>query len=126
MAKENKPLRQLATEKLHGKGSNPSQLGDPISLKAESADSSPTDNDRGAAGQYAAKVSESFGGSHEEKMLKDGKKLRGIKDDSKDGKVEENKTMMGDPTSLKSETSGTEGLGDNGPSGKGKGGKSKL
>jgi hypothetical protein len=29
---------------------NPSQLGDPISLKAETADSGPTDQDRGAGG----------------------------------------------------------------------------
>lgn len=28
---------------------NPSQLGDPVSLKAETADSEPTDEDRGAA-----------------------------------------------------------------------------
>jgi hypothetical protein len=27
---------------------NPSQLGDPVSLKAETADSEPTDQDRGA------------------------------------------------------------------------------
>lgn len=30
---------------------NPSQLGDPVSLKAETADSEPTDKDRGAAGK---------------------------------------------------------------------------
>lgn len=29
----------------------PSQLGDPVSLKAEKADSEPTENDRGAAGK---------------------------------------------------------------------------
>lgn len=28
---------------------NPSQLGDPVSLKAEKADSRPTDQDKGAA-----------------------------------------------------------------------------
>lgn len=28
---------------------NPSQLGDPVSLKAEKADSEPTDQDKGAA-----------------------------------------------------------------------------
>jgi hypothetical protein len=27
---------------------NPSQLGDPVSLKVETADSEPTDNDRGS------------------------------------------------------------------------------
>ena len=30
---------------------NPSQLGDPVSLKAEKADSRPTDKDRGAGGR---------------------------------------------------------------------------
>lgn len=29
---------------------NPSQLGDPISLKAETAESEPTDQDRGSKG----------------------------------------------------------------------------
>jgi len=32
-----KPLRQLAVEKTHGEGVNPSLLGDPISLMAEAA-----------------------------------------------------------------------------------------
>lgn len=40
-----KTLRQRAMDKLE---SNPSQLGDPTSLKAETADSEPTENDRGA------------------------------------------------------------------------------
>lgn len=30
---------------------NPSQLGDQVSLKAETADSEPTENDKGAQGQ---------------------------------------------------------------------------
>ena len=38
-------LRQRAMDKLE---ENPSQLGDPVSLKAETADSEPTENDRGA------------------------------------------------------------------------------
>ena len=42
-----KTLRQRAMEKLQ---ENPSQLGDPVSLKAETADSEPTENDRGAWG----------------------------------------------------------------------------
>lgn len=44
MAPHKKTLRELATP---GNG-NPSQLGDPVSLKAETADSEPTDADRGA------------------------------------------------------------------------------
>ncbi|KAK4168995.1 hypothetical protein QBC43DRAFT_296329 [Cladorrhinum sp. PSN259] len=37
-----KPLRQLAAEKLHGKDANPTLLGDPVSLKAETNDSNPS------------------------------------------------------------------------------------
>jgi hypothetical protein len=44
---EHKTLRQRAMEKLD---ENPSQLGDPVSLKAETADSRPMEHDRGAAG----------------------------------------------------------------------------
>ncbi|EKD13171.1 hypothetical protein MBM_08614 [Drepanopeziza brunnea f. sp. 'multigermtubi' MB_m1] len=40
-----KTLRQRAMNKLE---ENPSQLGDPVSLKAETADSEPTSEDRGA------------------------------------------------------------------------------
>ncbi|KAF2139630.1 uncharacterized protein K452DRAFT_320270 [Aplosporella prunicola CBS 121167] len=90
-----KPLRQLAAEKLHGKGSNPSQLGDPVSLKAEAADSHPTDQDLGSRGSNNESNSRaspdqggsssktrtppsSSGGSHEQKQLKGGRGLRGM------------------------------------------------
>ncbi|KAK3956148.1 hypothetical protein QBC32DRAFT_165017 [Pseudoneurospora amorphoporcata] len=36
-----KPLRQIAAEKLYGPNANPSQLGDPISLKSETSQDSP-------------------------------------------------------------------------------------
>lgn len=119
-----KPLRQLAAEKLHGNGGNPSQLGDPVSLKAETANSTPTDQDRGAASEPSrntttARVPESSGGSHEEKMLKYGRPVRGMTTHHgiKEQKGDDNKTMIGDPTSLKAETSGGGGRqGDNGPS----------
>lgn len=117
-----KPLRQLAVEKIHGKGSNPSQLGDPISMKAETANSHPTENDYGATSeskpQPTSNIPESSGGSHEEKTIEEGKTLRGMKKDgSQQPEGGENKTLMGDPTSLKAETSsGKGGQGDNGPS----------
>lgn len=44
--KEKKSLIKLAKEGLTN--DNPSLLGDPVSLKAEAADSHPTENDRGA------------------------------------------------------------------------------
>jgi len=47
-----KTLRQRAMDKLE---ENPSQLGDPVSLKAETADSEPTDEDRGAGGSKSGR-----------------------------------------------------------------------
>lgn len=50
---EGKPLRlkELAQEKLDGKTGNPSQLGDPISLKAETSDAEPPTSGKGPDGQ---------------------------------------------------------------------------
>ena len=71
---------------------DPTQLGDPVSLKAETADSSPTDQDRGASS--GAKVQENNGkpsssGSSEKKSLKQ--------------LATANPTLLGDPVSLKAE-----------------------
>jgi hypothetical protein len=41
---DKKSLKELAKE-------NPTQLGDPVSLKAETSDHEPTDQDRGAKGK---------------------------------------------------------------------------
>lgn len=50
-------LREKATKKLHGPDANPSQLGDPISLKAETSDNVPTPNEEGAKkGKGASKL----------------------------------------------------------------------
>lgn len=101
---DKKPLRQLASEKLHGKGANPSQLGDPVSLKAEAADSEPTNQDRGAKGKGGETLKEKM----ENKI-------------QKNEKGDQNETMLGDPVSLKAETSKKDPVDhDNGPS------KSKL
>lgn len=43
-------LREKAARKLHGKGANPSQLGDPVSLKAETSQKPPTDGEAGPRG----------------------------------------------------------------------------
>ncbi|KAK0636042.1 hypothetical protein B0T17DRAFT_650925 [Bombardia bombarda] len=87
-----KPLRQLAAEKLHGKGANPSMLGDPISLKAETSDNNNprgdanansngnNDDDQGMPKSVRAPPPSS-GGSHEEKKLKNGHHVRGMKTD---------------------------------------------
>lgn len=46
--KEKKSLKELAKD-------NPTQLGDPVSLKAETSDTEPTDQDRGAASKSSGK-----------------------------------------------------------------------
>ena len=85
------PLRQLAAEKLHGKGSNPSQLGDPVSLKAETSNSWPTGREFGPRGS--------------------GTPWFHLSNSAR-------RTMLGDPISLKVETVDTEPVDhDNGPSG---------
>lgn len=43
-------LKQKAIKAVHGDGKNPTQLGDPVSLKAETSDTEPTEEDRGARG----------------------------------------------------------------------------
>lgn len=42
-------LRERAARDLHGPGANPSQLGDPVSLKAEATDHVPTPSEQGAS-----------------------------------------------------------------------------
>lgn len=62
---------------------NPTQLGDPVSLKAETSSTEPTDQDRP---------------NKEKKSLKE----------MAEEKLKTNPTMLGDPVSLKAETSSTE------------------
>ncbi|KAI4123042.1 MAG: hypothetical protein LQ347_006297 [Umbilicaria vellea] len=81
-----KPLKELAM-------ANPTLLGDPVSLKAEAANSSPTDQDRGASsGAERPRDDEhsSNAGSSKKKSLKE--------------LAMENPTLLGDPVSLKAET----------------------
>ena len=142
--KSEKPLRQLATEKIHGKGSNPSQLGDPISLKAEESanqytstkgsqsdkaeairsvqDLAPTEGERPSQDSTSdTKDAQSSSGEGYGKTMKDGRTLKGMMKDKIEQaeKGEGNPTMLGDPTSLKAETSkGDDPVDhDNGPSG---------
>lgn len=79
-----KSLKDLAEDKL--KSGNASQLGDPVSLKAETADSSPTDSDKGAAGGKGKSLKELA-----ESKLESG-----------------NASMLGDPVSLKAEAADSE------------------
>lgn len=69
---------------------NPSRLGDPTSLKAETAETQPTQRDRGGSGADAK------GDSPEKKQL------------SLKEAAMRNPTALGDPVSLKAEKSDTE------------------
>lgn len=44
---QGKSLKQMAQDKME---TNPSQIGDPVSLKAETSHNEPTEQDRGALG----------------------------------------------------------------------------
>ena len=111
-------LRELATKKLHGKDANPSQLGDPISLKAESSSTIPTDEQSGSSSSNRPPSED------KETSATDGGKPGGKEDannndnGNKDETLREkavkdlhgdsgNPSMLGDPTSLKAETSDT-------------------
>ena len=97
-----KTLKQKAEEKLAS--GNATQLGDPISLKAETSDNIPTPEKAGAKG------------SHEDPKQSSSDAKPGSQSPSKDSKhetlkeivKETNPTMLGDPISLKAETSDTE------------------
>ncbi|KAI0509101.1 hypothetical protein F5B22DRAFT_649377 [Xylaria bambusicola] len=95
-------LREKATKKAQGPNANPSQLGDPISVKAESSDTVPTDDEGGAASQSSSKLPSQArternqkGGQGERLREKAAKKLNG---------PDANPSMLGDPISLKNET----------------------
>ncbi len=108
MSPSNKPLRQLAAEKLHGKGANPSQLGDPISMKAETSDTNAPQlgtNQSNSLPSTTQTPPPSSGGSHEEKKLRSGHHVRGMMtDEIREGKVgRPKKSLEGDATSLKAE-----------------------
>lgn len=61
-ARQGESLRQKASRELHGDGANPSQLGDPISIKAESSETVPTDEAAGAGGGDGGKKEEKGAG----------------------------------------------------------------
>ena len=114
---------------------NPTALGDPVSLKAETSDSSPTENDRpnqqGQKQQDSKKPSSSVQdiapsptegdidvdsngngkGSNSKPSLKDTAQ-RDLKETEKG-----NKSMLGDPVSLKAEKSEKDPIRDDGMGG---------
>ncbi len=101
-----KPLRQLAAEKAQGKGANPSQLGDPVSLKAETSDTTALPETKDDAMPTKTRTPPpSSGGSHEEKKLRSGHHVRGMMtDEIRKGEVGwPGKAVEGDATSLERE-----------------------
>ncbi|KAK2006619.1 hypothetical protein LZ32DRAFT_651648 [Colletotrichum eremochloae] len=98
---------------------NPSQLGDPVSLKAEVSQLSPTEGDRGAASEKASsspKPSSGKGGAAGAKNS-DGSPVQGpekkrLKQVAEENLEAGNPSQLGDPVSLKAETSETEPKGE--------------
>lgn len=111
MAAGNKEtLREKASKKLNGPNANPSMMGDPISLKAETSETIPTPDEAGAAPSPSSGIPSQGGSgapnqdrkmgnrSSGEETLREkaAKKLKG---------PEANPSQLGDPISLKNETS---------------------
>jgi hypothetical protein len=122
-----KTLRETALET---NKTNPSQLGDPISLKAETSSTSPTNQDRGASSSasrttdtkiIAPSPSEGDTERQEGKAVDGHKTLRQRAMD----KLEDNPSQLGDPVSLKAETADSEPT-ENDRGARGTVGKSKL
>jgi len=103
-----KTLREKASKKLQGPDANPNQLGDPISLKAETSDNIGTGDEKGAQSALASSPSKSHSTSNEGGSKKsgdrEGETLREKATRELNG-PDANPTQLGDPTSLKSETS---------------------
>lgn len=86
VSQDNKSLKQIADEK---NKTNPSQLGDPVSLKAEISSTKPTKDDLGAKGEG-------------------GKGEKTLKERAQEKMDSGNPSQLGDPVSLKAETSDSE------------------
>ncbi|KAI2626151.1 hypothetical protein GGS26DRAFT_592929 [Hypomontagnella submonticulosa] len=95
-------LREKATKKIQGPDANPSQLGDPISVKAEQSDNVPTEGEQGA---QSSSNSGKNGSNKEKKKNKNkgGETLREKAAKNLHG-PDANPSQLGDPISLKAET----------------------
>lgn len=103
-------LREKASKKLHGPDANPSQLGDPISLKAETSEHVPKPSEAGARGNNSSSSSSTestsvqTAGSSSSSSRAGGDTLR-EKATKKLKGPNANPSQLGDPISLKAETS---------------------
>lgn len=124
-------LREKATKSLHGPNANPSQLGDPVSLKAEASDNIPKPDEAGSQSSPPTPSSKSGGGSSSSSSGTGEEKLRekAVKKLHGEGA---NPSQLGDPISLKAEqsdnvpTPGEEGANSGKQQQGGKGRPSKL
>ncbi|OTA94154.1 hypothetical protein M434DRAFT_395060 [Hypoxylon sp. CO27-5] len=98
-------LREKAAKRIHGPNANPSQLGDPISLKAEQSDYIPAEEEWGAAETSQSIPNNPSNDSHskdESRRHRDNATLR-EKATRKLHGPEANPSQLGDPISLKAE-----------------------
>jgi hypothetical protein len=113
-------LREKATKKIQGPDANPSQLGDPISIKAETSDKVPTTEEEGASqnpSSSSSSSSPSSSATKAESSRHDGGGGGGGGDEGGKGETlrekaakkldgpDANPSQLGDPVSLKNETS---------------------
>lgn len=99
-------LREKAAKKLHGPDANPSQLGDPISLKAETSKTIPRPDGAGAGQSNSTSNNNNNNNNNTSSSTReeDGHKLR-VKAAKKTCGPDANPSMLGDPVSLKNEAS---------------------
>ncbi|OHW98201.1 hypothetical protein CSPAE12_02983 [Colletotrichum incanum] len=96
---------------------NPSQLGDPVSLKAEVSQLSPTENDLGANSKQSSPPSKPSKGGAAGAKNSDGSPVQGpekkrLKQVAEENMEAGNPSQLGDPISLKAETSSAEPRGE--------------
>ena len=82
---------------------NASQTGDPVSLKAETSNTTPTEQDLGGQDNEKHGASDGANGSKTNTAGGNGKEHETLKEKVQ-RKIQENPTALGDPVSLKSET----------------------
>ncbi|CZR51042.1 uncharacterized protein PAC_00917 [Phialocephala subalpina] len=105
MSPQKKTLRESALET---QKTNPSQLGDPVSLKNEASDSSPTNQDRGAASSSQASFSVKDNLNTAPAPTERDTEIKGngghqtLRQKAMQN-LEENPSQLGDPVSLKAE-----------------------
>ncbi|KAF4823515.1 hypothetical protein CGCTS75_v010436 [Colletotrichum tropicale] len=106
------PQQQKQPERLkHVAGGNPSQLGDPVSLKAEVSKLVPTEGDQGAqsaAGGASNKKGGVLGAKNSDGSPVQDKEKKRLKQIAEENNEAGNPSQLGDPVSLKAETSSTE------------------